>query len=364
VAYGSDPNDDTDGLPPEVFYVILPYMDDNHEYRDLDFSTDIQFADILFLVDLSGSMIGEHDNLKAGINNIIIAGVNDEISSAGFGLVKFGCWDDWDDAYELTQPITLNSSAVQAAVNTITDCGGSDEIHNEALWQAATGAGFDQDGYYIPPVSCGGQVGDEGGACFRDLALPIFIMISDEDFISGEGHSLSQAITAMNNLGAKFIGVDSGDAMGDYNTISNGTGSLDQFSQPFNFDINSDGTGMSSAIVDAIIELTQNIELSSVTTERESVTNPYSIDTTNFIKAITPIAADPPSGVDSFDATSFYGVDPGTMVTFNVDFYNDFFEPPSGTVELFEATIYVFGSGTQLDTREVYIIVPPIPPID
>jgi hypothetical protein len=355
VAYGSDPNDDGDFPPAEVFFVILPYLAPEHEYRDLDFGTDITYADVMIMVDLSGSMIDEHNNLKAGINNVIIDGVTAEIPEAWFGLTKFGTWDDWDDVYDVTQAMTVDSVAVQNAVNTISDCGGSQEAHAEALWQVSTGDGYDSDGYVIPPASCPPDT--VGGGCFRDEALPIYIMCSDEDFVSTPGHSQAQAIDEMNNIGAKFIGVDSGGGMSNFNQISTGTDSLDSSDQPFNFYISSDGTGLSDNIVDAVIELTQNIEL-DVTTTRESVDNPFDVNTTQFIKAVTPLTADPLENVDSMDSIWFYGVDAGTVVTFNVDFYNDIFEPPSAEAVLFEATIYVVGETTVLDSREVYIIVP------
>ncbi|MBW2276666.1 MAG: hypothetical protein JRF63_04185 [Deltaproteobacteria bacterium] len=356
VAYGSDPVDGDDFPPAEVFFVILPYMADEHEFRDLDFDTSITYADVMIMVDLSGSMIDEHNNLKAGINNVIIDGVTAAIPEAWFGLTKFGTWDDWDDVYDVTQPITVDAAAVQSAVNTINDCGGSSECHTEALWQVSTGTGYDADGYVIPPASCPPDT--VGGGCFRDEALPIYIMCSDEDFIgSPPGHTQAQAITEMNNIGAKFIGGDSGGGMSNYNQISTGTDSLDSSDNPFNFNISSDGTGLSDNIVDAVIELTQNIEL-DVTTTRESVDNMHDVNTTGFIKAVAPVTADPLENISGMDAVWFYDVLPGTMVTFNVDFYNDIFEPPSAEAVLFEATIYVIGETTVLDSREVYIIVP------
>lgn len=373
VAYGSDANDPSSQLPPEVFYVILPYEED-HVYQDLEFGTDISYADILVMVDLSGSMLDEHNNLKAGINNVIIQGVQQQIPNAAFGLVKFGTWQD--DTYQLTQSITTNAAAVQSAVNTINDCGGADEAHAEALYQAATGVGFndkycdlwflgclDWVSVNIPPASC--PAGTLGGACFRDIALPIFIMITDEDFTGGGGldwddndwHTTSQAINAMNNIGAKFIGVDSSSgnyAASDFQQIANGVNG----GQAFNFTIASNGTGLSSTIVDAVFDLTQNIQLAEVTTTTATVANPHNVNTTGFIKAITPVSANPSSGVDSFDTTTFYNVDPGTTVLFEVHFYNDIFQPTTAEVTLFEATINVVGEGTLLDTRQVYIIVP------
>jgi hypothetical protein len=360
VAYGSDPLDDGDFPPSDVFFVILPYNAPNHEFRDLDFGTNITHADVMIMVDLSGSMSGEHDNLKAGINNVVISGISAQMPEAAYGLTKFGTWDDFNNLYQVTQPITQNATAVQSAVNTISTCGGADEGHAEALWQLSTGAGYNNDGYVIPAADCASQLGSVGGGCFRPQAMPIYIMCTDESWNSSPpGHSRAEAIAAMNTIGAKFIGIDSGGGVsgGDFNAVSAGTGSVNENNQPFNFQINSNGTGLSNTVVDAVIDLTQNIQL-DVTTNRESVFNAYSVDTTQFIKAIVPLTASPLEGVGGMDSTTFYDVDPGTIVTFTVDFHNDFFEPETPESVMFQATIIVLGEGSQVDSRDVFIIVP------
>jgi hypothetical protein len=376
VAYGSDPNDGADFPPPEVFFVILPFEAPEHELRDLTFGTDITYADVLITVDLSVSMGEEHTELAAGINSVIVDGITAAMPESWFGLVEFGTFSD--QPYEVTQPMTADAAAVQTAVEAIGQCTGSDETHAETLYQAATGEGF--AGEYcnqwetdcvdwitvdIPAASCPSET--VGGACFRDEAMPIFIMASDEDFIdaggldwsTGDPHSRDDAIDAMNAIGAKFIGIDSGGGAltADYNAVSAGTGSYDSAFQPFNFEIASDGTGLNDGVVDAVIELTENVPL-DVTTLSESVDNPHGVDTTEFIEAVTPDSADPPEQIDSMDTTTFYGVHPGTSVTFEVDFYNDVFEPETAEATMFEATIYVIGESTQLDSREVYVIVP------
>jgi hypothetical protein len=376
VAYGSDPNDSNDVVPPEVFVVILPYQGD-HAERNLDFGTDITYADILIMVDLSGSMSDEHENLKQGINDIIITGVQAEVPDAAFGLVQF-C--DWGlRPYELTQAITTDVSEIESAVNTIATCNGGAEPHSESLFQAASGEGLTGQvcGMWVPGFGCFEWVnvnipasscpsGTVGGACFREDALPIFLMMTDEEFLtyvaqSGTTiHGNPAAIAAMNAIGAKFIGVDSSGGLAEagFTEISNGTGSVDSSGNAFNFTIASDGTGLSDAIVGAVVDLTQNVQL-DVTTEKENIdTNPYDVDARDFIKAIVPNGADPTDGYDSKDETTFYSVDPGTVVDFDVDFHNDFFEPPTVEATMFKALIHVVGDGTLLDTREVYIIVP------
>nr|MDQ3036940.1 hypothetical protein [Myxococcota bacterium] len=95
--------------------------------------------------------------------------------------------------------------------------------------------------------------------------------------------------------------------------------------------------------------------------------NPDDFDATLFIKSITPDegyrdgvpGANPGVSYASKDATTFYEVIPGTMVDFDVDFWNDV-RPPAATAQVFQALIIVMGNGVaRLDERRVYIVVPP-----
>lgn len=363
---GSDPNDSESVISEDTFYVLLPY---NGEpvVQHLKFSTDIQKVDVLIMVDLSGSMMDEHANLKNGIKNTIIDGVRSEIPDSAFGLVKFGTLQD--DPYILAQPITMNADAVKSAVDGITDCNGSDEYHTHALWEAACGEGDYEDiktsnmfgtctattqhsDFTVAPVNCSGQLGSIGGACFRDEALPIFIMASDEGFTDddfcgwkeGSRKNRDMAIEKMNAINAKFIGLDSGSSMSDFNYISDGTGSNDGAGTRFNFSVNADGTGFSNAIVDAVIALTNNIQI-DITTKVKHVPNEFGVeDTTKFVKSVSP--------------ESFPNVKPGQEVTFDVTFENTFYKNESYESKVFTATISVLGDGAFLDMRDVVIVVP------
>jgi hypothetical protein len=101
-----------------------------------------------------------------------------------------------------------------------------------------------------------------------------------------------------------------------------------------------------------------------VSTRTENVPgNPDEFDATQFIKSIVPIEGYrdgiPGTGYATKDMTTFYGVIPGTLVDFAVDFWNDV-RPPAATAQLFRALIIVVGNGVAtLDSRNVYIIVPP-----
>ena len=88
------------------------------------------------------------------------------------------------------------------------------------------------------------------------------------------------------------------------------------------------------------------------------------MDVTQFIKAVTPIerllagSTTPITCPTECTADAFQNVKPGTTVTFDIDFYNDFFEPTTTETTVFRAKINVLGEGAALDDREVYVIVP------
>jgi hypothetical protein len=131
---------------------------------------------------------------------------------------------------------------------------------------------------------------------------------------------------------------------------------------PVVFDVETDGSGLSTLIVDAIEQLTTLAELDVSTRkigklegERGEVL-PDGTTTANFLKSITPVPP-PPAGA-TIDGDIFRSVQPGSTVTFELDAYNDFV-PHTTKDQLFTIDIQVLGDGvTVLDTRKVFVIVP------
>jgi len=345
------------------YYVTLPYNDTDHEIRPLDFSTDITKADILFLIDLSGSMDGEIANLKSGINNTLIGSIKSKIPDVGFGIATFEDYDDYPDkGTRITQFITTNENTIKSTVNGTNTRSGGWEPHLNALYYAANGAPHGN----VAAINCSGKEGSIGGACYRAGALPIMIMMSDEAFVTHYNQVTSaQTNTAMNSVNAKFIGVDSSSSKvlkTNYNTISQGTGSVDGSGNQFYYSISTNGSGLSDNIASGVEYLVANVPM-LVNTSRESITNPQLVDVTQFIKSVTPIKkvlSDMTEISCPTECTTeaFQNVKPGTTVTFDIDFYNDFYEPTTTETTVFRAKINVLGEGSFLDDREVYIIVP------
>jgi len=405
VAAGTDPNDSWVGIPPDDFFVVLPYggpeVDDT-----LQFSTDIEVADVFFLVDTTGSMGDTINDVATSLTSVIVPGIRESISNAWIGVARFedfpiGSYGGTSSHYGATQPglpsddvpfflhtvvrdPTTELDEIQQAVEYLRQIGsGGDgsESHTEALYQTATGEGFPG---YVDPQHCEMSPDDEtppqGYPCFRPGALPIVVLITDASMhngpagydayasdVPGGGHTVDQAVEALNAIGARVIGVGSqawGDAISHLQYVASATGTVDPSDQPLVYECDA---AVTADVVDAIAELAGNTPQDvSTTTQDLPDRQEYldrdepEVDARGFIKAIRPVQAIPEEGLlHGMDETTFRGVIPGTTVEFQVVFQNDFV-PPRETSRIYEALIIVVGNGVaHLDERHVYIIVPP-----
>ncbi len=403
----TDPTDPGSTIPEGDFFVVLPYLG-AHEARELEFGTDISVADVYFLIDTTGSMGGPIANVQSSLTTIA-SELSSRIRSVQMGVGEhkdfpfcdgggdpFGgggdCYGDASDqAYVHHTDITDNVSQVQSGLATLVASGGADgpESQVESIYQTASGLGgswtySDGSSWSLSRRECP-VFPDEtrrriGYPCFRPGALPIVVLVSDVDWHNGSTganpyagvspppHTFMQAVSEMDRIGARFIGVAvGGGGRAEMEAMARATGSVDGGGTPLVYD--SSGGEVSSSIIDGIGTLIGGTP-QDVNTRTENVPgNPGDVDATGFIKMIVPQtgcnastgACGPMPGVtyDRQDATTFYEVIPGTRVTFDVDFHNDFVPPPP-TAQIFRALIVVVGNGVaELDSRQVYIVVPP-----
>ena len=400
---GTDPTDPADTIPEGDFFVVLPYMDPP-ENRPLRFGTDLKMADVYFLIDTSFSMDDAIANVRTSLSTIA-AEVTTRIPDVQMGVGRFEdfpfnnrvcigpfCTGDYfgdpgDVPFAHEQDITGTLADVQSALNGLTTAIGGDcpESQSEALFQMATGAGgaYSMGGtsYTIPAASCSG--GATGFPCFRPGALPIVVMVTDAGWhngatgenpysgISPAVHNFDQAAAAINAIGGRYIGVAliPGGGCGALgldrvaqDEMARRTGSVDATGAPL-VSVADSGT-VSTSIIDSIQTLASSTPM-DVNTRAENVPgNPGDIDATLFLNAIIPLeayrdGAACPTCYTSKDATTFYQVVPGAEVEFDIEFENTI-RMGQETAEIFRAKIFVVGNGvTDLDERQVYIVVPP-----
>ena len=394
----ADPLDPDVGIPPDDYYVVLP-PHATAEERDLDFGTDIQVADVFFLIDTTGSMYAEIDQIIDRLSDYIIPEIRTRIADAAFGVGQFADFAQSpygagsDLAFDVLQTMTLVTADAQAAVEALPRSDGLDvpESHVEALYQTVTASGL---GTWIPSHACPDGV---GAACFRPGALPIIILVTDASMhngppagvgsdytsISPAPHTWEEAITELNLLHAKVIGLDSEPyglsyARFDMTRTALMTGTVDDSGEELVFDIGTEGEYLGETVVDAVETLATRVQFdvdTYVVDHPDGYTDIPEVDARCFVKErvpqegwIPPSGFTPEQAVDHIDTTSFYDVMPGTSITFLVTFRNHVDADTAcyeGDVmaRVFRATIVVRGDHvTDLDEREVIIIVPAKPP--
>lgn len=310
------------------------------------------------------------------------------------------------------------AAAVQTAFNAIALHGGNDgpESQTEALYQIMTGVGGMWT--YSGGGGWGGGSGTYeleryvgrcldtgwGAPCFREAALPVVVHFSDicshngppgedsscDDYvgISPEPATWNDAMREMVTRGARYVGINSSGSscaglVGPsgfspcyfMKRTAEETGSIDLDGNPLVYDLPSSGGSdlvFADTVVGAIETIATRVPLDVDTALRDGPGDD-GVDATRFIKRRQPACIGAASGetcwvapagvthedaVAAYDQSTFFGVVPGTRVTFRITFQNDFrIGGQSATV--YVAFIDVRGGGSSvLDTRQVYIVVP------
>ncbi|MGI6394216.1 MAG: hypothetical protein ACOX2F_05735 [bacterium] len=392
IVYGSNPLDPNSKIPEGLFYVVLPYNAPWTVSRIWEFDTDISKIDIAFMIDLSGSMNEEQENLRAAMKTDVISKVktlHEGTLDAAYSLVHFmdfGGGVSMDRVYKVDQFVTTDEDKIKDAIDNTPSPGGGTECHWLVMYAATTendivgpcsevGMPFGSNMQCnFPNPDCVGEEGYRGGLCFREKAMPILILITDEDFTDNRlppynelASDLAQQSLVEQN--AKFIGVDSSSVNGNnkikgkFELLSQITGSLDANGNNFSFSVGTDavaadGKKMSEKIGEAIESLTSFVQM-DVWVAGNSNEDCNEINVSDFIIGGIPIKADPPEGA-GIDETNmkFTDVNPGTVVTFDVQFQNTFCPNYTDAPALYKAEAMVLGEGAYLSKKEVNVIVP------
>jgi hypothetical protein len=309
---------------------------------DLRTEARLEVADVMMVVDATASMTEEIDAIRERLRDRIVPGIARAIPDVEFGLAVFadfparGFGTKPDLAYRMILPVTGDLVAAQAAVDEIPDWNGEDhpESQVEALYQTATGEGLEG---WIPPAP-GCASGGDGYPCFRREAVPIVMLFTDAPFHNGPGgsnayegldgppHTWEEAVDALDALGARFIGLDSGGGLlpsgrSDMIDTARSIGSVTVDGTPLVFDIGDDGKGLDSDVVEAVETLADAVRFD---VEAVAVDVPGDdLDAMDFVVSIAPLRAEPASGVETVTSTAFEGVEPGTHLFFLLNLHND-----------------------------------------
>ena len=375
VTAGTDPNDASSVI--EGYYAELsPRVDTT---LTVPFTPEILQADVFFVLDTTCSMTGVLNTMTANFSSVVSTisipnlafGVAeyDDYAYSTFGEASYG-----DKPFALTQQITTNTSQVQSALGGLFTRSGWDwpESGMEAIYQAATGAGYDQDcdnafdaatdvQPFVPVASGPNQdafagnvagtyssslPGSIGGAGFRAGSVPIIVYATDAPLRDPEDTSnpnpevypappacsdpagFSDVVSALGAIGGKLIGVGTtGDPIPQMQALANSTGSL--------ADLDANGTpdalvfqGTSSATVTFVIdgiEALSNGGQFDLTLEVDD--DPY-----DFVTAVVP--------------AEYLDIPVGTEVTFEITLYPGVAQTTSDQAFVFP--MQIIGDGTSV----------------
>ena len=405
VVAGTDPTNPNDN--PQAngdFVFIVPYQEATTPPQDtLDFRTSIQYADVYFALDTTGSMAEEltaMHNPTTGVPAIVAA-----LQCQNFGTT---CAIDGDCA---TDQICFQNTCYAdpnlgagCIPNLYTGVGRFDDLnsyHNlvslqpdPAVTAAAVPSGPGGGGAEAPfqPPSCISDpalcpndgalnctAGGVGCPAFRSDAVRIYIQITDADDQCDGACAPFTAATAGAALiasGIKFIdlyGVDDAGGVGTPQSvatdIATASMTLDTSGNPFVYEA-IDSAVVTNAVT-AVLALAKGSPLDVTIDATDDPSD--AVDATQFIDylevnvsgtgACTVVSPTADSNTDGHD-DEFPSLLPGTSVCWNVNpVAQNNTVPATDQPQLYRAILTVRGDGSPLDSRDVYFLIPPKPAV-
>lgn len=216
--------------------------------------------------------------------------------------------------------------------------------------------------------------------------------------IAPEPHVFAEVVERMREVGARYVGLNTRaeySCVSDFTTTSQmpcrfmremarQTGSVDVRGRALMYDVPHQWDDapfptrlIGDHVVDAVQRVASGVPMQVDTRTRDDFSDPDGVDATRFIGPrvpaciasadrscwAAPIGIEHDAAVASFDDSTFFGVVPGTRLSFQVRFQNDFL-PGGLTTRVFVAFIDVRSTagtaleGQVLDTREVFVVIP------
>ncbi|MBX7197101.1 MAG: VWA domain-containing protein [Sandaracinaceae bacterium] len=364
--------DASDFVPPDVC-IELPPSEPPQEIT-VSFLTRISEADVFFLVDVTGSMMEEIEQIRSRLSDTIAPGIAASIPDVQFSLAEYaefpvdGYGDPSDTPYHLITTSTPDLPTLQRGLDSLVLLSGGDapESAIEALYLTATGENL---GVLVPSRRC--VVDTVGYPCFRRTGSRIFVWITDAPSHNGpfgeypygpevapRPHGYDETITALRRIGAKVLGLYSGFGPEDrthVEEVARRTGAVTASGEPLVFDIGSDGAGLGRGVVEAVRTLVDEVPIDI--TIRNDDEPGDELDATMFVRGVETIAAEPPIGAIQ-GADRFDDVRPGTRVSFRVLFANERIARGAEPIR-YRLRVTLVGDGvTELATTVVDVVIP------
>ncbi len=402
-AGGTDPQDPAD--TPQAngdFVFLVPYMEPTDPLEDtLEFRTSIQYADLYFSIDTTGSMSEEFNTLQSTLSQIIQTLACDETgvactqdSQCGTDEICFddqcitdpnvgnGCVPDmwtgvglWNDINTYRNYVGLqpDPAITAAAINPQGFPGGSEAIFQPpacvANPAACPGISFAQMNCAATGIGCPG---------YRPEAIRVYLHVSDADNQCFGGNcatfSPNYAASLLIQQDIKFVGLYGTDDCNEfnncqqqqqYNSLAILSQSVDGMGNPFVYP--AADSQVQQMTVAAVLDIVRGKPI-DVTIEPEDAPNDAG-DAMQFIDylesnvsgqgnctaGLTTIDTDANSYNDAFPQLL-----PGTPVCWDVHpVPMNTTVQPTDQPQLFVAKLKVLGDGSLVDDRDVFFLVPP-----
>jgi hypothetical protein len=387
-AAGTDANDASDNPQANGDFVFIePYMGAQTPTEDdLDFQTRVQNLDLYVLIDRSGSMASETTSIKDNMGGVV-----DRLQCPPFGTgAPATCLSNlWAGlggiGYTTTQPFT-NYLSIQSDPNfsgtTVSNVSGSST--NEPLtfgtWASITGNGSSGSGCSVSstPARTGCPAGTFGYPCFRAGVIPVIALVTDEPPLSSGGTYVcpdrTTVASAMNARNAKLLGIygsgSSSTVIGDLQNMARDTGAIDAAAGNAPLVFSGADAAAATAIEDGIRTLAGGLPLDMAAAANDDPSD--GVDAiASFIDHLETLqlgTAQCANGLADLDTNgdgfrdSFDNVRAGTPVCWKLVSKPNTTVPATNEPQLFRATVVVTGDGvTELDRRDVFFLVPPVP---
>ncbi len=391
VAAGTDPTDPASNPQANGDFVFIePYTKPQSPIdENLAFATKLQKIDVYVMVDRSGSMSTETGTIK---NNLATVIKDLECPPLGNGNAATCIPDLYSGlgafGYQNTEPFT-NYLDIQQNPNfagvTLSNVTGSNTKEPEtfALWSSITGSGtasassctFGQA--VAARTNC--PAGTYGYPCFRDGALPVIVLATDEEPISTgfDTYVCPGWNTVKASLGvhsAKVVGAygsgSSTTVISDMGTMASDTGAVDASNGNAPLVFNGADATAATAIENGIRTLANNIPLDMNAVPVDDPSDSVDalaafFDHLETLQLGTAACANGLTDIDTNGDTfkdKYLGVKTGTPVCWKVVSKPNTTVPATDNAQLYKAFVTVYGDGiTALSTRNVWFLVPPAP---
>jgi hypothetical protein len=358
---------------------------------DIAAAADLVRVDVYAILDRSGSMSAETSSIKNNFATVLNSLRCQPLGSglpgqcvpdlwAGAGTVGFA--GSGDEAFQNVADVQPSPSVGNALTTEPDGC--CNEPLTYSVHAAITGQGGASFGMpSVPPRStCGGSPASNGGfapygyPCFREGALPVIVLATDETPLSGTStHQLpnwaSVVKPAMNAAGARLVGLLGDSPVSgtetELGTMATDTGAVDAGNGNAPLVFQGAGANAATALANGLRALIEGLPL-----DVEAVAKDDPADSVDAVAAFVDHIEVTPSGAaqcsadfsssdtngDAFSDT-YSDVLPGTPLCWKVVAKRNLTVPATSEPQILRATVDVISDGRfRVDQFEVTFVVP------